>query len=150
MGEKVVTGIIVRCFLISRVLEIKMYCRADEIFYQFSSVPQSCPTLCNRMACSMPGFPVHHQLPESAQTHSVMSSSIRWCHPTIPPSVAPFFSCLWSFPASGSFLVSHFFASGGQSIGASASDGILYSDLKHTKMCYLYPYLFSILYIYEK
>ena len=37
--------------------------------YQFSSVTQSCPTLCNPMNCSMPGLPVHHQLPESIQTH---------------------------------------------------------------------------------
>ena len=44
----------------------------------------------------------------------------RWCHPTISSSVVPF-SCLQSFPASGSFPVSQFFASGGQSIGASAS-----------------------------
>ena len=36
---------------------------------QFNSVPQSCPTLCNPMNHSMPGFPVHHQLPESTQTH---------------------------------------------------------------------------------
>ena len=36
---------------------------------QFISVAQSCPTLCNPMDCSMPGFPVHHQLPELAQTH---------------------------------------------------------------------------------
>ena len=36
---------------------------------QFSSVTQSCPTLCNPMDCSMPGLPVHHQLPEFAQTH---------------------------------------------------------------------------------
>ena len=43
-----------------------------------------------------------------------------WCHPTISFSVIPFSSCLQSFPASGSFLMSQFFASGGQSIGASA------------------------------
>ena len=36
---------------------------------QFSSVTQSCPTLCDPMYCSMPGFPVHYQLPELAQTH---------------------------------------------------------------------------------
>ena len=36
---------------------------------QFSSVAQSCPTLCDPMDCSMPGFPVHHQLPKLAQTH---------------------------------------------------------------------------------
>ena len=45
----------------------------------------------------------------------------QWCHPTISSSVAPFSSCPQSFPTSGSFLMSWFFASGGQSIGASAS-----------------------------
>ena len=45
----------------------------------------------------------------------------QWCHPTISSSVAPFSSCLQSFPASGSFPVSQLFASGGQSIEASAS-----------------------------
>ena len=44
-----------------------------------------------------------------------------WYHPTISPSVVPFFSCLQSFLASGSFLLSQFFTSGGQSIGVSAS-----------------------------
>ena len=56
------------------------------ILYQFSSVTQSCPTLCDPMDCSTLGFSVHHQLPELAQTHvhraghaieSVMPSS-RW------------------------------------------------------------------------
>ena len=45
----------------------------------------------------------------------------RWCHPTISSSVIPFSSCLQSFPASGSFQTSQLFASGGQSIGVSAS-----------------------------
>ena len=45
----------------------------------------------------------------------------QWCHPIISSSVVPFFSCLQSLPASGSFPVSQFFTSGGQSIGASAS-----------------------------
>ena len=44
-----------------------------------------------------------------------------WCHPTISSSVIPFSSCLQSFPTSGSFQMSHFVASGGQSIGGSAS-----------------------------
>ena len=69
------------------------------------------------MDCSTPGFPVHHQLLELTQTH-VQS---RWCHPTISSSVLPFSSSLLSFPASGSFPMSQFFASGGQSIGTSAS-----------------------------
>ena len=45
----------------------------------------------------------------------------RWCHPTFSSSVIPFSSCLQSFPASGSFQMSQLFASGGQSIGVSAS-----------------------------
>ena len=48
-----------------------------------------------------------------------------WCHPTISPSVVPFSSCLQSFPASGSFPIIWLFASGGQSIGASASVSVL-------------------------
>ena len=85
---------------------------------QFSSVAQLCLTLCNPMNHRMPGLPVHHQLPESAQTHCPLS---WWCHPTISSSVVPFSSCLQSFPASWSFQISQFFASGGQSIGVSAS-----------------------------
>ena len=49
----------------------------------------------------------------------------RWCHPTISSSVSPFFSCLQSFPASGSFQMSQFFQSDGQSIGVSASASVL-------------------------
>ena len=49
----------------------------------------------------------------------------RWCHQTISTSVVPFSFCLQSFPASGSFPMSQFFASGGQSIGVSASASVL-------------------------
>ena len=136
---------------------------------QFSSVAQSCLTLCDPMNRSTPGPPVHHQLPEFTQTHvhrvrqkslsnlttlssvqfsrSIMSNSLwphglqharppcpsptpgvysnsyplsQWCHPTISSSVVPFSSHLQSCPASGSFPMSQFFASSGQSIGASA------------------------------
>ena len=80
---------------------------------QFSSVAQ-CATLCDPMDCSMPAFPVH-QLPELAHTCPLS----QWCQPTISSSVSPFSSCLQSFPASGSFPVSQFFASRGQSIGVS-------------------------------
>ena len=48
-----------------------------------------------------------------------------WCHPTISSSVIPFSSCVQSFPASGSLLISWFFTSGGQIIGASASSSVL-------------------------
>ena len=73
------------------------------------------------MDCSILGFPVHHQLPELAQTY-VQSS--KWCHPTILSSVIPFSSHLQSFPTSGSLPVSQFFTTGGQSTGASASASI--------------------------
>ena len=86
--------------------------------YQFSSVTQSCPTLCSPMDCSMPGFLVHNQLPELTQTHAHQVSDD--IHTTTSSSVAPFSSCLQSFPASGSFPRSQFLT-GGQNIGASAS-----------------------------
>ena len=54
---------------------------------QFSSVTQSCLTLCNPMDCSTPGFPVHHQLPELAQTHvHQVSDAIQPSHPLSSPS----------------------------------------------------------------
>ena len=81
-------------------------------------VAQLCPTLCDPMDCSTPGSPVLHHLPEFAQTQCPSS---RWCHPTTSSSVVPFLSCLQSFPASRSLPMSRLFASGGQSIGASAS-----------------------------
>ena len=74
-------------------------------------------TNCNPTDCSMPGFPVHHQIPELAETCPLS----WWCHPTISSSVIPFSSCSQSFPASRSFQMSELFASGGQSIGVSAS-----------------------------
>ena len=54
---------------------------------QFSSVAQSCPTLCNPMNRSMPGLPVHHQLPEFTQTHiHQVSDAIHPSHPLSSPS----------------------------------------------------------------
>ena len=54
---------------------------------QFSSVAQSCPTLCKPMNCSMPGLPVHHQLPEFTQTHvHRVSDAIQPSHPLLSPS----------------------------------------------------------------
>ena len=65
----------------------------------------------------------HTNFPCPSPSPGVSSNSCplsQWCHPTISSSVIPFSSCLQSFPASGSFLMSQLFASGGQSIGASA------------------------------
>ena len=58
-----------------------------------------------------------------AYSNACLSS--RWCHPAISPSVVPFSSHPQSFPALGSFQMSQFFASGGQSIGVSASTSVL-------------------------
>ena len=67
---------------------------------QFSSVTAHWyPTLGNPMDCSTPGFPVHHQLPELAQTHVHHDGAWWWCRPAISSSVIPFSSCLQFFPA---------------------------------------------------
>ena len=92
------------------------------------SVAQSCPTLCNPMDCSTSGFPVLHHLPEFAQSHARWVRC--WCHPTISSSVTLFSSCPQPFPASGSFPMSQFFASGGQIIGASDSASVLLVDIQ--------------------
>ena len=76
------------------------------ISVQFSSVTQSCPTLCDPMNRSTPGLPIHHQLPEFTQESRPSS---QWCHPAIPSSVVPFFSCPQSLPASESFPMSQLF-----------------------------------------
>ena len=70
----------------------------------------------------------HTRPPCPSPTPEACSNSCplsQWCHPTISSSVVPFFSCLQSFPASGSFPMSLFFPSGGQRIGASASASVL-------------------------
>ena len=88
---------------------------------QFSSVAQCCLTLCDPMDSSTPGLPVHHQVLEFTQTHvHWVGDAIQTSHPLIP-----FSSRLQSFPASGSFQMSKFFISGGQSIGVSASASVL-------------------------
>ena len=56
---------------------------------QFSSVTQSCPTLCNSMNRSTPGLPVHHQFPESTQTHVHCVSDAILCRPLLLPSIFP-------------------------------------------------------------
>ena len=85
----------------------------------FSSVAQSCPTLCNPMNCSTPDLPVHHQLPEITQTnvHRV-GDAIQPSHPLS----STFSSCLQYLPALGSFQISQFFTSG---IGTSALASVL-------------------------
>ena len=82
---------------------------------QFSSVTQSCPTLCDPMNRIMPGIPVHHHLPEFTQTHVHRVRDAMQPYPLSSPSPpAPNPSQHQSFP------VSQLFAWGGQSTGASA------------------------------
>ena len=86
------------------------------------SVAQLSLTLCDPMDCSTPGFHVHHCLLEFVQTHvHWVSDAIQLSHPLSPSSAL----ALNLFSASGFFPVSQFFASGGQSIGASASASVL-------------------------
>ena len=92
----------------------------NNVYDRFSSVAQSCLTLCDPMQ--------HVRPPCPSPTPGACSNSYPsnwWCHPTISSSVVRFSSCLQSFPASGSFQMSQFFTSGGQKIVASASASVL-------------------------
>ena len=87
--------------------------------YSCCLVAQSCPTLCDPMDCMQ-----HVRLPCPLASPRAFSNSwplSQWCRLTISSSVVPVSSCLQSFPASVSFLMSWLFASGGQNIGVSAS-----------------------------
>ena len=88
---------------------------------QFSSVTQSCPTLCDPMNRSTPGLP-----PSPVPgVHSDSPSSSQWCHPAVSSSVVPFSSCPQSLSASESFPMSQLFAWGGQSTRVSALASVL-------------------------
>ena len=90
-----------------------------------SSVQFSCSVVSNSLR---PHGPQHTRPPCPSPTPGVYPNSCPsswWCHPTISSSVVPFSSCPQSFPASGSFQISQFFTSAGQSIGVSASTSVL-------------------------
>ena len=91
--------------------------------------PGSVQFSCSVMSDSLRPHGLQHvRLPCPSPTPRAYSSSCplsRWFHPTISSSVVPFSSCLQSFPPSGSFPMIQFFASGGQSIGVSASISVL-------------------------
>ena len=84
---------------------------------------------CSVMSDSLRPYGLQNtRLPCPSPTPEACSNSCassQWCHPTMSSSVIPFSSCLQSFPPSGSFPMSQFFASGGQSIGVSASVSVL-------------------------
>ena len=97
------------------------------LYAEFSSVAQSCPTLCDPMNCSTPGFPVHHQLPELTQTHvHLVGDAIQLSHPLSSPS-PPAFNLSQH---QGIFLMSLFFTSGGQIIGVAASTLVLPKNIQ--------------------
>ena len=94
------------------------------ISFTWGSVYFSCSVVSNSLR---PQGLQHARLPRPSPTPRACSNSCpssQWCHPTISSSAIPFSSCLQSVPASWSFPVSHFFTSGGQSIGVSASASV--------------------------
>ena len=97
----------------------------DLFTVSISSVQFSCSVMSDSLR---PHGLQHARPPCPSPTPRVYSNSCplsQWCHPTISSSVIPFSSHLQSCPASGSFPMSQFFASGGQSIGVSASTSVL-------------------------
>ena len=101
-------------------------CSFSGHIYRCCSDSKLHPSLCDPVEYSTPGFPVHHHLPESAQTHvHRLPDAVQPSHP-----VSPFPSCPPSLPASGSFPLNQPFLSGGQSIGASASTTVLPKDIQ--------------------
>ena len=105
---------------------IQSYMYVPHLLYPFiSSVQFSCSVMSDSFR---PHGLQHARLPYPSPTPRACSNSCpssQWCHPTISSSVIPFSSCLRSFPALGSFPMSQFFISGGQSIGVSASASVL-------------------------
>ena len=97
----------------------------------FHAVSQfSCSVMSN---CLWPHGKQHARLPSPSPTPGASSNSCpssRWCHPTFSSSVIPLSTCLLSFPASGSFPMSQFFASGDQSTGVSASASVIPMDIQ--------------------
>ena len=111
-----------------KVVHLYICCKASLVvlnFFSFSSVQLSPWDMSNS---SQPHGPQHARLPCPSPAPRVYPNSCplsQWCHPTISYSVIPFSSRLQSFPESGPFPMSQFFASGGQSIGVSASASVL-------------------------
>ena len=95
------------------------------VFHETDLLPFSHSVVCDSLR---PHTLQHARLPCPSPTLRACSNSCLsswWCHPTISSSVVPFSSHFQSFPASGSFPMSQFFESGGQSIGVSASTSVL-------------------------
>ena len=108
-----------------------------------SSVCQSCPALCDRMDCSTPGLPVHHQLPELTQTH------VHWVDDASQPShllLSPFPPIFNLSQNQGLFQLSQFSASGGQSTSNSLIHPSMLASfplLPHAHILPVFPGIFS-------
>ena len=106
------------------LIKLKILCTTKETT-QFISVQFSWSVVSDSMRLhrlQLARLPCPSPTPQACSNSCPLN---HWCHPTISSSAVPFSSCLQSFPASGSFPMSQFFASGGQSIGASASASVL-------------------------
>ena len=110
-----------QCLMCSKSYIKVSYLILTDSVTQFSSVAQSCPTLCDRMDCSMPSSPVLHYFLECSNSMSIksvmLSNHLILCRPLL---------LLHSvFPSIRSFQMSQLFTSGGQSVGVSASTSVL-------------------------
>ena len=118
--------------MIFRIISVQLYGYRSTVwafspfcFWSFNSFQFSCSIVSDSLR---PHELQYTRPPCLTPTPGVYSNSCPlswWCHPAISSSVIPFSSCLQSFPASRSFQMSQFFASGGQSIGVSASASVL-------------------------
>ena len=105
---------------------LSVQCSISYIRFNCCSVAQLCPTLCNPMDCSMPGFPVLHSLAEFAQTHvHWVNDAIQLSHPLSSLLLLPS-----AFPSIRVFSMGQLFASGGQSFGASDSQSVLIKNIQ--------------------
>ena len=113
-----------------RKKNLLLYAKASEYIQfssvQFSSVTHSCLTLCDPMNCSMPGFPVHHQFLEFAQTHvHRISDAIQPSHPLLSS-----FPLALNLSQHQHLFQRWLFTSGGQGIGGSASASDLLMNIQ--------------------
>ena len=116
---------ILRLSFCSLVHGIKDHWTKQPAWFPITSVQFSRSVVSNSL---QPHGLQHARIPCPSPTPRACSNSCLlswWCHPAISSSVVPLSSCLWSFPASGSFPMSQFFTSGSQSIGVSASISVL-------------------------
>ena len=115
----------VKGFGIVNKAEIDVFLELSCFFYRFVNLLVSCSVMSDSL---WPHGLQHVRLPRLTPSNAAWSHSCllsQWFHPTISSSVVPFTTCLQSFPASGSFPMGQHFASGGQSIGVSASASFL-------------------------